>query len=194
MAATRSTMLELGTKAPSIQLPIVTGGDFDLYRYTEHSKGIVVLFICNHCPYVHHINETLVSVANTYINKGIPFIAISSNDATKYPKDSPEKMIDVVHKQRYPFPYLYDESQATAKAYRAACTPDFYFFDKQLNLYYRGQFDPSRPGNEIEVTGRDLTTAIDGYLNGEKAPKTQVPSIGCSIKWKAGNEPEYFLY
>ena len=104
MAATRSTMLELGTKAPSIQLPIVTGGDFDLYRYTEHSKGIVVLFICNHCPYVHHINETLVSVANTYINKGIPFIAISSNDATRYPKDSPEKMIDVVHKQRYPFP------------------------------------------------------------------------------------------
>jgi hypothetical protein len=102
-------------------------------------------------------------------------------------------MIDVVHKQRYPFPYLYDESQAIAKAYKAACTPDFYFFDKQLSLYYRGQFDASRPGNEIEVTGRDLTTAIDGYLKGEKAPKTQVPSIGCSIKWKAGNEPEYFL-
>ena len=153
----------------------------------------MVLFICNHCPYVHHINETLVSVANTYINKGIPFIAISSNDAIKYPEDSPEIMSDVVRKQRYPFPYLYDESQAIAKAYKAACTPDFYFFDKQLSLYYRGQFDPSRPGNEIEVTGRDLTTAIDGYLKGEKAPKTQVPSIGCSIKWKAGNEPEYFL-
>ena len=193
MAATHSTMLELGTKAPPIRLPIVTGGDFDLYRYIAHSKGIVVLFICNHCPYVHHINEILVSVANTYINKGIPFIAISSNDATKYPEDSPEKMIDVVRQQGYPFPYLYDESQAIAKAYRASCTPDFYFFDKQLSLYYRGQFDPSRPGNEIEVTGRDLTTAIDGYLKGEKAPKTQVPSIGCSIKWKAGNEPEYFL-
>ncbi len=193
MAATRSTMLELGIQAPSIQLPIVTGGEFDLYRYTAHSKGIVVLFICNHCPYVHHINERLVSVANSYINKGISFIAISSNDATQYPEDSPEKMADVVCSQHYPFPYLYDESQSVAKAYKAACTPDFYFFDKQLKLYYRGQFDSSRPGNEVEVTGKCLTDAIDGYLRGVPAPATQIPSIGCSIKWKVGNEPDYFL-
>ena len=193
MAATRSTMLELGIQAPPIQLPIVTGGEFDLYRYTAHSKGIVVLFICNHCPYVHHINERLVSVANSYINKGIPFIAISSNDATQYPEDSPEKMVDVVRSQHYPFPYLYDESQSVAKAYKAACTPDFYFFDKELRLYYRGQFDSSRPGNEVEVAGKSLTDAIDGYLRGLPAPVTQIPSIGCSIKWKVGNEPDYFL-
>ena len=193
MAAIRSTMLELGTKAPPIQLPIVTGGEFDLYRHTAHGNGTVVLFICNHCPYVHHINEVLVSVANDYIQKGISFIAICSNDAMRYPEDSPEKMMDMVRKHRYPFPYLYDESQSVAKAYRAACTPDFYFFDKELFLYYRGQFDASRPGNELEVTGIDLTTAIDGYLKGEEAPVNQVPSIGCSIKWKAGNEPDYYL-
>ena len=193
MAAIRSTMLELGTKAPPIQLPIVTGGEFDLYRHTANGNGIVVLFICNHCPYVHHINEVLVSVANDYIQKGISFIAISSNDAMRYPEDSPEKMLDMVCKHRYPFPYLHDESQSVAKAYRAACTPDFYFFDKELFLYYRGQFDASRPGNELEVTGIDLTTAIDGYLKGEEAPVNQVPSIGCSIKWKAGNEPDYYL-
>lgn len=193
MAAIRSTMLELGTKAPPIQLPIVTGGEFDLYRHTANANGTVVLFICNHCPYVHHINEVLVSVANDYIQKGISFIAISSNDAMRYPEDSPEKMMDMVRKHHYPFPYLHDESQSVAKAYRAACTPDFYFFDKELFLYYRGQFDASRPGNELEVTGIDLTTAIDGYLKGEEAPVNQVPSIGCSIKWKAGNEPDYYL-
>ena len=193
MAAIRSTMLELGTKAPPIQLPIVTGGEFDLYRHIAHGNGTVVLFICNHCPYVHHVNEVLVSVANDYIQKGISFIAISSNDAMRYPEDSPEKMMDMARKNRYPFPYLYDESQSVAKAYRAACTPDFYFFDKELFLYYRGQFDASRPGNELEVTGIDLTTAIDGYLKGEEAPVNQVPSIGCSIKWKAGNEPDYYL-
>ena len=193
MAAIRSTMLELGTKAPPIQLPIVTGGEFDLYRHIAHGNGTVVLFICNHCPYVHHVNEVLVSVANDYIQKGISFIAISSNDAMRYPEDSPEKMMDMARKNRYPFPYLYDESQSVAKAYRAACTPDFYFFDEELFLYYRGQFDASRPGNELEVTGIDLTTAIDGYLKGEEAPVNQVPSIGCSIKWKAGNEPDYYL-
>ena len=117
MAAIRSTMLELGTKAPPIQLPIVTGGEFDLYRHTANGNGIVVLFICNHCPYVHHINEVLVSVANDYIQKGISFIAISSNDAMRYPEDSPEKMLDMVRKHRYPFPYLHDESQSVAKAY-----------------------------------------------------------------------------
>tara|TARA_B100000963_G_scaffold355250_1_gene373125 strand:+ start:288 stop:869 length:582 start_codon:yes stop_codon:yes gene_type:complete len=193
MAAIRSTMLELGTKAPPIQLPIVTGGEIDLYNHTAHGKGTVVLFICNHCPYVHHINEVLVSVANDYTRKGISFIAISSNDAIRYPEDSPEKMMDSVRKHSYPFPYLYDESQSVAKAYRAACTPDFYFFDKKLSLYYRGQFDASRPGNELEVTGIDLTTAIDGYLKGEEARVRQVPSMGCSIKWKAGNEPDYLL-
>ena len=192
MAAVESMMLELGTKAPNFTLPIVTGGNLNLHAYSQKSRGLVVAFICNHCPYVKHINEELVAFANKYIQKGIGFVAISSNDVEKYPEDSPEKMIEVVRSENYPFPYLFDSTQEVAKDYMAACTPDFFLFDGDLSLVYRGQFDDSRPGNEKPVTGADLTDAVEALLNGEAPVEKQIPSIGCSIKWKPGNEPDYF--
>lgn len=188
MSATPSTMLELGTKAPDFNLESVSGGTLSL-NYTDQSKGFVVMFICNHCPYVLHIEEELVSLAEEYISKGIGFIAISSNDVEKYPQDSPEKMAE----KNYPFPYLYDETQEVAKKYKAACTPDFFVFDENKKLVYRGQFDESRPKNDKPVTGNGLRRALDAVLNGESIPENeQIPSIGCNIKWKPGNEPEYF--
>lgn len=188
MSATPSTMLELGTEAPDFKLPSVNGGELSL-NYTDQSKGFVVMFICNHCPYVLHVEDELVNVANEYIAKGIGFIAISSNDVEKYPEDSPEKMAE----KDYPFPYLYDESQDVAKAYKAACTPDFFVFDENRKLVYRGQFDDSRPKNGKPVTGKDLRTALDAVLDGKTIPEEkQTPSMGCNIKWKPGNEPEYF--
>lgn len=193
MAATPSTMLPLGTKAPAFELPIVTGGKLNLYSYTKFSKGVVVAFICNHCPYVKHLNQRLVEVSNTYINKGIPFIAISSNDALAYPEDGPEAMKDHAKAEGYSFPYLYDEDQKVAKAFQAACTPDFYFFDRQMTLLYRGQFDSTRPKMDTPATGEDLVRAIDAYLSNTQIAQEQVPSIGCNIKWKPGNEPDYFL-
>ena len=192
MSAVESTMLELGTKAPDFTLPIVTGGKLNLNKYSKNSKGIVVAFICNHCPYVKHLNNKLVEIANSYIQQGIGFVAISSNDVEKYPADSPEKMIEVVKEENYPFPYLYDETQEVAKDYMAACTPDFFLFDENNELVYRGQFDESRPGNGKEATGADLKKALDALLEGEKPIETQIPSIGCNIKWKQGNEPDYF--
>ncbi len=192
MSAVESTMLELGTSAPDFTLPIVTGGILNFNKYTNKSKGTVVAFICNHCPYVKHINPKLVELANTYIQKGIGFIAISSNDVEKYPDDSPERMIELVKKEGYPFPYLFDESQEVAKDYKAACTPDFFLFDKKNKLVYRGQFDESRPGNGKEVTGADLKSAIDTLIEGKDPVENQIPSIGCNIKWKPGNEPDYF--
>ncbi len=192
MSAVESTMLELGTKAPDFTLPIVTGGILNLNKYSKNSKGTVVAFICNHCPYVKHLNDKLVAVANSYIQQGIGFVAISSNDVEKYPADSPEKMIEVVKEENYPFPYLYDETQEVAKDYMAACTPDFFLFDENNELVYRGQFDESRPGNGKEATGADLKKALDALLEGEKPIETQIPSIGCNIKWKPGNEPDYF--
>lgn len=192
MSAVESTMVALGSKAPSFKLPIVTGGFVDLMSYTRYSKGTLVIFICNHCPYVKHINSKLVEIANTYIQQGVAFIAISSNDVEKYPDDSPQKMAQVVREESYPFPYLYDETQSVAKSYQAACTPDFYLFDENLTLVYRGQFDESRPGNNKPVTGMDVQTAIERLLNGEAPIERQIPSIGCNIKWKAGNEPDYF--
>ena len=192
MSAVESTMLELGTKAPDFTLPIVTGGILNFKKYSKNSKGTVVAFICNHCPYVKHINPVLVELANKYIQKGIGFVAISSNDAEKYPDDSPEKMIEAVKQESYPFPYLYDETQEVAKNYKAACTPDFFLFDAEGKLVYRGQFDDSRPGNGKEVTGFDLKSAIEALLNGEDPVEQQIPSIGCNIKWKPGNEPDYF--
>ena len=188
MSATPSTMLEIGTEAPDFKLESVNGGRLSL-SYANQSKGFVIMFICNHCPYVMHIEEELVKLANEYIAKGIGFIAISSNDVEKYPEDSPEKMAE----KDYPFPYLYDESQEVAKAYKAACTPDFFVFNDDRKLVYRGQFDKSRPKNDIPVTGDDLRNALDAVLTGNTIPEDQqVPSIGCNIKWKPGNEPEYF--
>ncbi len=188
MSATPSTMLELGTEAPGFTLPSVNGGELSL-SYADQSKGFVVMFICNHCPYVLHIEDELINVANEYIAKGIGFIAISSNDVDNYPEDSPEKMAE----KNYPFPYLYDESQEVAKAYKAACTPDIFVFDENRKLVYRGQFDDSRPKDDKPVTGKDLRTALDAVLKGQKIPENQqTPSIGCNIKWKPGNEPDYF--
>ncbi len=147
-------------------------------------RGTVVMFICNHCPYVKHVIEGIVSLANDYIPRGIAFIAISSNDADNYPEDSPDKMKETALKLGFPFPYLYDESQEVAKAYSAACTPDFSIFDGDLKCVYRGQLDDSRPGNDIPVTGRDIRHALDALLSGEKISDDQVPSVGCNIKWK----------
>ncbi|MTI89141.1 MAG: thioredoxin family protein [Balneolaceae bacterium] len=187
MSAIPSIMLKLGTKAPNFNLPSVNGGNLTL-NYTKNSKAFVVMFICNHCPYVQHIENELVSLTKEYIQQGIAFIAISSNNVEEYPDDSPEKMA----KKNYPFPYLYDESQEVAKAYKAACTPDFFVFDENSELAYRGQFDDSRPGNDKAVTGTDLREALDHILEGKEVSKDQAPSVGCNIKWKAGNEPEYF--
>lgn len=192
MAAVESTMVSLGSKAPSFKLESVTGGVVELEKYTAKSKGTVILFICNHCPYVKHLNTKLVELANKYIQKGIAIIAISSNDVEKYPADSPENMKLVVEDEKYPFPYLYDETQEIAKAYEAACTPDIYLYDDSLHLVYRGQFDSSRPGNGEAVTGDDLKLAIDMLLEGKSPLENQIPSIGCNIKWKPGNEPQYF--
>jgi len=192
MAAVQSTMATLGTKAPSFKLPNVAGGNVELEKYARNSKGTIIMFICNHCPYVKYINTKLVDIANEYMPKGIAFIAINSNDVENYPEDSPEKMKVVAMKEIYPFPYLFDEDQEIAKKYEAACTPDFYLYDAELNLNYRGQFDASRPGNAKEVNGEDLKLAMDTLLKGKKPIETQVPSIGCNIKWKPGNEPHYF--
>lgn len=192
MAAVESTMLELGIKAPDFTLPIVTGGFLTKSKYSKNSKGLVLAFICNHCPFVKHLNKELVELANTYMQKGIAFITISSNDVQNYPADSPERMVEVVREENYPFPYLYDETQEVAKAYKAACTPDFFIFDEKQKLVYRGRFDDSRPGNSVEVTGKDLQEALNNMLKGETTVSNQIPSIGCNIKWKPGNEPDYF--
>ena len=177
-------MIPIGFDAPAFSLEDTLSGKIFNFSERKSSKAYLLCFICNHCPYVHHINGRLVSLANTYINKGIPFIAISSNDAIKYPEDSPEKMIDVVHKQRYPFPYLYDKTQEVAKAYDAACTPDIFVFDGRGRLYYRGRLDGSRPNNDVPLTGEDLRAALDHLLAGDPPPEQQYPSAGCNIKWK----------
>lgn len=192
MSAVNSTMLELGTKAPEFKLPdVISGKTYDLKKF-RGNKALLVIFICNHCPYVKLIKESLVEYASDYMPKGVGIVAISSNDVENYPQDSPEKMKEDAEKLGYPFPYLYDESQEVAKDYRAACTPDLFLFDENLKLRYRGQFDSARPGNDIEPTGEDLRKATDQVLSGEKVSENQAPSIGCNIKWKKGNEPEYF--
>lgn len=193
MAAVESTMLSLGTKAPTFHLLDVSGACINLHSITKQSKGVLIIFICNHCPYVKYINKKLVQVAQQYIPLGISFIAINSNDTEKYPSDSFENMIHVAKEENYGFPYLFDENQEVAKAYQAACTPDFYLFDESLQLVYRGQFDKSRPGNEFPVSGEDVTHAINNLLHKQPNLDIQIPSIGCNIKWKAGNEPDYFF-
>jgi len=191
MVLTPSTMLDLGTKAPDFSL-------FDAHRRKvsladfASAKVLVVLFICNHCPYVKHLRRGLAQVAHDYIPRGVAFVAINSNDVDQYPDDSPPNMAAEAEQFGYEFPYLFDETQAVAKAYRAACTPDIYVFDEQRVLVYRGQFDDSRPGKDIPVTGKDLRAAIDALLAGKPVSDDQVPSMGCNIKWKPGNEPAYF--
>jgi peroxiredoxin len=188
MALTPSTMLPLGTKAPDFRLP-EAGGEIVALNSLRGAPALLLFFVCNHCPYVKHVRHELAALAREYQEQGVAVVGISSNDAVAFPADSPELM--VVEKQEigYPFPYLFDESQDVAKAYHAACTPDFYVFDRDLRLVYRGQMDDSRPGNGIKVTGKDLQAALDAVLAGRPVATDQRPSIGCNIKWKPGNEP-----
>ncbi|MGE4660257.1 MAG: thioredoxin family protein [Arenicellales bacterium] len=195
MASTTSTMQALGSEAPAFTLsnthPTSGGAAVSLSDYAD-SKALLVAFICNHCPYVIHIRDAFNVFAQEYVSRGLTTIAISANDATTHPDDSPEKMAEEAARHGFGFPYLYDEDQSVAKAYRAACTPDFFLFDEHRQLAYRGQFDASRPKNSEPVTGIDLRSAADAVLGGNAISGEQIPSIGCNIKWKAGHEPDYF--
>jgi peroxiredoxin len=191
MSLTPSTMLPLGTPAPDFRLPD-TGGKMVALDDFKSAPALAVFFICNHCPYVKHIQAGLAQWARDYQARGAAIVAINSNDAQNYPADSPAKMAQEAKSAGYTFPYLYDESQAAAKAYRAACTPDIFLFDAARKLVYRGQFDDSRPGNGLPVTGKDLRAALDAALAGRPGPERQAPSVGCNIKWKPGNAPDYF--
>ncbi len=184
MALTESNMLPIGTQAPTFELPDTISGKTISLNDVKSDKATVVMFICNHCPYVIHINQTIVEVANKYQAKGVAFVAISSNDVENYPQDGPDKMKTHAAAVGYPFPYLYDESQDVAKAYDAACTPDFYLFDGNMDLAYRGRLDNSSPGNGQPLTGADLSEAIDAVLEDGKIVEKQFPSMGCNIKWK----------
>ncbi|HYE61077.1 MAG TPA: thioredoxin family protein [Phycisphaerales bacterium] len=197
MARTPSTMaLDIGTVAPDFTLPDYSSQERAgrLVSLAEAAQGrpLVVMFLCNHCPFVKHVRAEIANLARKLEGR-VSFVAINPNDVTNYPDDRPEKMIEEAASAGYTFPYLYDESQAVAKAYHAACTPDFYLLDTDGRLRYRGQLDDSRPGNGLPVTGKDLRIAIDAVLQNEDPPLPQFPSLGCNIKWKAGNEPEYYL-
>ena len=191
MVATASTMLPLGTEAPDFSLPDAEGKMVSLADFAG-APALLVMFICNHCPYVKHVAPELAKLVKEYQQRGVAAVGINSNDAEHYPDDSPEKMAEEAQRRGYTFPYLYDESQEVGKDYSAACTPDFYVFDGERRLVYRGQMDSSRPGNNLPVTGADLRAALDAVLAGQPVPKGQKPSLGCNIKWKVGNEPEYF--
>lgn len=188
---TASTMLPLGTTAPDFRLPDTTGHIVSRDDF-KTAPALLVAFICNHCPYVKHIRSGWAAFAKEYRTKGLAIVGINSNDAEEYPEDGPNKMVDEVKKAGYVFPYLYDKTQTVAATYRAACTPDFFLFDADRRLVYRGQFDDSRPGNNVPVTGQDLRTACDAALAGKSVPATQKPSVGCNIKWRSGKEPDYF--
>jgi peroxiredoxin len=191
MVATNSTMLPLGTKAPDFQLPDTNGKSVTLGDF-KSAPALVVVFMCNHCPFVKHLRGGLAQFGKDFQPRGAAIVGISSNDVENYPEDSPVKMAQEVKSAGYTFPYLYDESQEVAKSYRAACTPDFYLFDRDQRLVYRGQFDDSRPGNGVPVTGKDLREALEAVLSGKAVSQKQKPSIGCNIKWKRGKEPDYF--
>jgi peroxiredoxin len=191
MALTPSTMLPLGTEAPDFKLPDTNGKTVALEDFKD-KPALLVIFMCNHCPYVKHIRAGLAQLARDYLPRGVAIVGINANDVANYPEDSPARMKEEVKFAGYLFPYLYDETQVVAKAYRAACTPDIYLFDKNRKLVYRGQLDDSRPGNNIPVTGKDLRAALDAVLAGKPILSNQKASMGCNIKWKAGNEPEYF--
>ena len=191
MVRTPSTMLPLGTGAPDFALPNVDGRTVTLAD-AAGPRGTLVMFICNHCPFVKHVADQLAALGRDCLPRGIGVVAISSNDVSSHPADSPEQMVHEAEERGYVFPYLYDETQEVAHAYHAACTPDFFLFDGDRKLAYRGQLDASRPGNDVPVTGADLRVAIDALLSGHPVPAEQRPSLGCNIKWKPGNEPAYF--
>ena len=193
MVNTLSTMLPLGTSAPPFSLADTEGKAVSLDDYKD-APALLVVFLCNHCPFVKHVLPRFVELAREYQRRDIGIVGISSNDVSSYPDDSPEKMAELSRKMDFPFPYLYDESQQVAKAYGAACTPDFYLFDQRGRLVYRGQMDDSRPTNGRPVTGADLRAAMDAVLEGRAIPDDQKPSIGCNIKWKPGNAPDYFRH
>lgn len=183
MAFTESNMLPLGTQAPNFHIQDVVSNNYYNLDDLKSDKATVIMFICNHCPFVIHVNPEIVRLANDYKNKGVSFIAISSNDVENYPEDAPDKMSIVAKVLKFPFPYLYDKNQEVAKAYDAACTPDFYVFDGETKLTYRGRLDQSRPGNDTPLSGEDLRNAIESTIQGKEI-KTQYPSAGCNIKWK----------
>jgi len=190
MAATPSTMVALGIKAPDFRLSDSSGRIASLDDF-KGAAALLVMFICNHCPFVKHIRSGLAKLGRDYKGRGLAIVAINSNDVVSYPEDSPEEMAKEARAAGYEFPYLYDEEQEVARAYRAACTPDFFLFDRERRLVYRGQFDSSRPGNNLPVTGADLRAAADAVLAGSSPSADQKVSIGCNIKWKPGNEPDY---
>ena len=194
MALTPSTMLDLGTKAPDFKLPDVKTGRMVSLSDSAGKKALLVMFICRHCPYVQHIKEGLARMGNDFLGKGAAVVAISSNDAQNYPDDAPEKLREFARELGFQFPFCHDDSQAAARAYSAACTPDFFLFDKDRKLVYRGQMDDSRPGNGRPVTAKDLRAALDAVLGNRPVSQDQKPSIGCNIKWKKGNEPAYFKH
>jgi peroxiredoxin len=191
MVRTASTMLPLGVVAPGFSLPDTQGKQVSLSNFAE-APALLVVFMCNHCPYVKHVAAGLAQLAAEYQRRGVAVVGINANDAAAFPDDSPQKMAEEVKARGYTFPYLLDEKQAVAQAYRAACTPDFYVFDRQQKLVYRGQMDSSRPGSDIPVTGEDLRAALDAVLAGKSVSADQKPSLGCNIKWLPGNEPDYF--
>ncbi|MEM4409184.1 MAG: thioredoxin family protein [Candidatus Caldarchaeum sp.] len=193
MAATSTMLLPLGTEAPDFALPDAVTGKIVRRDDFKESKALVVIFACNHCPYVVHVKDEVARIASEYQEKGVAFVAINPNDVEQYPEDSPENMKLKAEEWGWKFPYLFDESQEIAKAYRAACTPDFFVFDSQRRLAYRGQLDDSRPKNNLPLNGADLRRALDALLQGEKPSENQKPSVGCSIKWKPGNAPDYAL-
>ena len=191
MSLTPSTMLSLGTIAPDFSLPDTEGKTVSLSDFKK-GKPFLVVFMCNHCPYVKHIQHDFAELVAEYQKKGVEVVGINANDVRNFPEDSPENMAAAAKEIGYTFDYLYDEDQAVAKAYRAACTPDFFLFDGERKLFYRGQIDASRPGNDIPISGIDLRGALDRVIAGKAPPEVQSPSMGCNIKWKAGNEPDYF--
>ena len=192
MVKTASTMLPLGTKAPDFSLKNAVDGKTVSLSDVSGKKGLLVIFMCNHCPFVVHLRSDLAKFAKEYQEKGLAIVGISSNDVDEYPQDGPGKMAEEAKAAGYTFPYLFDETQEVAKAYSAACTPDFFLFDKDLKLVYRGQFDDSRPDSGIPITGKDLRAACDAVLAGKPVSEEQRPSIGCNIKWRAGSAPSYF--
>jgi len=187
---TASAMLDLGTKAPDFSLPDTQGRVVSLSDFDD-AKALLVVFMCNHCPFVKHVLNGLLNLAREDQLKGVAVVGISANDVDTYPEDGPEMMAEFAERMSFPFPYLYDATQEVAKSFHAACTPDFFLFDEDRRLVYRGQMDDSRPGNHVPVTGADLRRALDAVLEGRPAPEEQRPSMGCNIKWKPGNEPDY---
>ncbi|NJL88011.1 MAG: thioredoxin family protein [Leptolyngbyaceae cyanobacterium SM1_1_3] len=192
MVMVESTMLALGTMAPAFQLPDVVSGELVSPEDFAGKKALLVIFLCQHCPFVKHVKTELARLGQDYVPQDVGIVAISSNNVEKYPNDDPDHLKAMVETEGFNFPICYDESQAVAKAYTAACTPDFFLFDADLRLVYRGQLDDSRPSNGVPVTGKDLRGAVDKVLVGQPVPSNQRPSVGCNIKWKPGNEPSYF--